>query len=193
MIPSAFKSVDFRSIIGGSSAACDRLPRSPAVYAFFSGAPRIPVHDSAAFFEMVQSIVELPASPLHSATIGSLHTVQLANRSALSPLKQTRLRDFSEHHDFRSLLSSLMDVAAPLRSPLYVGQTVDLQRRIIAHLEPSSDLSSRLRETNLRLDDCVLVYAGIRAHPLLSEQATMTLLEEILTRFLRPGFVARIG
>jgi len=80
-----------------------------------------------------------------------------------------------------------------MQAPLYVGKARKLQDRIRQHFRPLSPLTTRLREFNIPLDRCVLCYCLLdESMDALSEEA-LVLIEDIITRVLRPGFVLRIG
>jgi hypothetical protein len=185
--------LNLAKIPGGSVIACQRLPEVPAVYAFFSQTLSVPTGDADQFFQAVIDLVERRASPTHATSIGSLHRVALDNWSSLGPRKEEALRVHAESEEFRRLLGDMVVRSSGLQSPLYVGQTANLRRRIGQHLDPVSDLSIRLRGSGIAISDCVLAYTEVPPHPLFNQPQTMTLIEEILTRMLRPGFVGRIG
>jgi hypothetical protein len=111
----------------------------------------------------------------------------------LGPRKEEALRTHAESEEFRRLLGDIVVRSSGLQSPLYVGQTVNLRRRVSQHLDPVSDLSVRLRSVGIAIGDCVLVYTTIPPNPIFHQTQTMTLIEEILSRVLRPGFVGRVG
>jgi hypothetical protein len=56
-----------------------------------------------------------------------------------------------------------------------------------------SDLSVRLRQAGIGINRCILVYAIIDESPVPITDQTMFLIEEVMTRICRPGFVLRIG
>ncbi len=79
-----------------------------------------------------------------------------------------------------------------IQSPLYVGKASDIQVRTRQHLKPDSELAVRLRAAGIEISECTLGYAVVDPSPDASDES-MTLLEEILTRICRPGFVLRPG
>ncbi len=99
----------------------------------------------------------------------------------------------SKSREFRELLADILVRSSGLQSPLYVGQTGNLRKRIGQHLDPGSDLSTRLRLAGIPIDECILTYTAVPANPLLDQGQILTLIEDIVTRMLRPGFVGRIG
>lgn len=188
-----YQSLDLVAVPGGSTSACHRLPDTPAIYAFFSQTLHIPTSDPEKFIEVVNRLIARKASPTHEATVGSLHRIALDNWSSLSAKKQALLQEHAQSERFREVLANLVMKSSPLRSPLYVGQTDNLRRRITQHLDPASDLSTRLRKADIALDECVLSYTLVEANTYTNQPQVLILIEEIITRLLRPGFVARIG
>jgi hypothetical protein len=117
----------------------------------------------------------------------------LDNQSELSRTKKENLEEYAQSGAFRKFLAEVIAAAVPLRSPLYVGQTGALQRRIRDHLAPSSGLATRLRSADIQIEDCSLAYELMPENDLYKDEQTLTLIEEIVTRLIRPGFVGRIG
>jgi len=188
-----FKKIPFGSVKGGATSACQRLPDSPAVYAFLAPVPRVSTLTPTSFVKSVMSLVQQKASPTHSRAIGSLHKVSLDNQSELSQAKQDSLEEQAKSEGFRTLLADVIAVAIPLRSPLYVGQTASLRRRIREHLDPGSGLAVRLRSAEIQIEECTLAYRLMPESDLYSDEQTLVLIEEVITRLVRPGFVSRIG
>ncbi|WP_344707151.1 hypothetical protein [Sphingomonas swuensis] len=188
-----FKKIDFASVPGGAFAACERLPNSPGVYAFFSPPPVLPTSDADEFMGALNTLIEQRASPSLSARAGSLHQLTLDNFSQLSDHKQEKLREYAEDPRFREELAIIVSRCLPLKAPLYVGQTTVLQSRIKQHLSPSSNLAVRLRSTGLSVDRCFVAYRLMPDIEIFKKADVLTLTEEVVTRILRPGFVSRIG
>ena len=183
---------------GGGAGLCERLPEAPAVYAWFRTI-RVPANRGPEMF--VQSIldaIEAPAAPNWRAKLGPMHTNTLESRSELSSSKRTLLDSLALDEGFRQYTAGVVEAAAILQAPLYVGKAQDLQRRARQHLDPMSDLSVRLREAGIRIDDCTLAYALVEDEATApdswgTEPRILFLIEEIITRICRPGFVARPG
>ena len=188
-----FKKIPFGSVKGGATSACQRLPDSPAIYAFFAPAPSVSTMTPKSFVKSVLSLVQHKASPTHTRAIGSLHKVSLDNQSDLSRAKQDSLDEQAKSEHFRNLLADIIAVATPLRSPLYVGQTASLRRRIREHLDPGSGLAVRLRSAEIQIEECTLAYQLMPDSDLYRDEQTLVLIEEVVTRLVRPGFVSRIG
>ncbi len=190
---SVYTQVDLASIRGGVSVISQRLPSAPGIYAFFRRAQPLSLDSPDQFFADLMALVECPAAPRHTTTVGPLHNVSLESRSSLSPRKRDKLRELSSTSDFRVRISQVVAAASDLQSPLYVGKTVCIQDRIAQHLDPMSPLASRLREVGLEITQCRLAYTLIEGGSEYFSNDTLTLIEEIVTRYLRPGFVLRAG
>lgn len=190
--------VPVRDSPGGVSAVCERLPAAPAIYAWLRTVRICANRGAAEFTASVTAAVEAPAAPEWTSRLGPLHAVTLESRSELSRAKQDRLESLASNEAFRRYAARILEGAAVLQAPLYVGKAQDLQRRIRQHLDPMSDLSVRLREAGIRLDDCTLAYAVIEdasasAGCWEEDSQILLLMEELITRICRPGFVLRPG
>jgi hypothetical protein len=172
---------------------CERLPAAPAVYAWFRTLRLQPNLDPETFAARLESLVAARAAPDHSARLGPMHGVTLEARSDLSSRKSLDLHRLATSEVFRTYVATVVEKASLLQAPLYVGKAQHLQRRIRQHLDPASDLATRLREIDIRLDECVLAYVIVEAADPHIEGESLTLLEEIITRICRPGFVLRPG
>jgi len=177
--------------IGGAGAACERLPTAPGVYAWFRNL-RIQGNSTTEFVDSLVNAIEAPAAPQHQARVGLLHHVTLDARSELSLTKRERLEPLARDSRFREHMVRLLDAAAVLQAPLYVGKARNLRVRVQQHLIPTSDLSRRLREAGVDIRTCNLAYA-VLDDDYLEDDQTLTLIEEIITRICRPGFVLRPG
>jgi hypothetical protein len=191
---SVLRYISLRGLFGGTAAMCERMPAAPGVYAWFRTVHVPANRGESAFVEAIAEAIEAPAAPDHSARLGPMHSATLQSRSELSASKRTLLEARAEDPTFRNTVARVVEAAAVLQAPLYVGKAQDLQQRIRQHLEPMSDLSVRLRAAGIRIDDCTLAYTvldedlGWDASP-----QELVLIEEIVTRICRPGFVMRPG
>ncbi len=195
---SILKYAALRESPGGATGLCERLPPAPAVYAWFRTI-RVPVNRGPEdFVQSILTATEAPAAPTWRARLGPMHATTLESRSELTARKQLQLEHLALDAGFRSYVARIIESASILQAPLYVGKAQDLQRRISQHLDPMSDLSVRLREAGIRIDDCTLAYAIVEDIDASIESWTndpnvLLLIEEIITRICRPGFVARPG
>lgn len=190
---SSFRYVQLSSRRGGCDAACAELPCAPAVYAWLRSVRIAPDSEPDEFIRSVVAAVEAPAAPVRTARLGHLHEVSLSSTSQLSDLKFERLRNLANSSSFRSQLAELIEHATQIQSPLYVGKALDLQARTKQHLHPGSDLAVRLRAAGIEIGECTLAYAVLEGPSDDFSTDSLTLIEEILTRVCRPGFVLRPG
>jgi hypothetical protein len=179
--------------IGGLRMICERLPDAPAVYAFVRQIPLPPTHDAEAFVSSLEKTICLKAAPDHSASFGPLHKGRLQSFSELSEQKALDLKELSQNEEFRKIVRSVIEHAVPLQAPLYVGKALSLRTRFSQHIKPMSPLNVRLRAAGTALEDCSLLYTELDSLPAELDPNVLNLIEEILTRLLRPGFVLRIG
>ncbi len=179
--------------LGGLRMVCERLPDTPAVYAFVRDIPLPPAHDANAFVESLEQSISLRAAPDHTTNLGPLHRATLQSFSELSDRKAADLREYAKVESFRQILRSVIEHAAPLQAPLYVGKATSLQTRFSQHIQPMSSLSTRLRNAGVKLEECSLLYTELNDLPEELDSSALNLIEEVLTRLLRPGFVMRIG
>lgn len=193
MLDREFVHINLSEIPGGLSAACDKVPNAPGIYAFFRRIPALDPEDKNAFRQTILSTVAEHAAPDHSTTVGPLHSVSLYSFSKLSETREAQLEQYAESVEFRRILSEVFSRLPVLQGPLYVGKARKLQDRVRQHFRPLSPLTTRLRQVAIPLDRCVLAYCLLDENmDILSDEA-LVLIEDIITRVLRPGFVLRIG
>ena len=193
MLDPEFIRINLSEIPGGLAAACDKVPNAPGIYAFFRRIPPLDTGDKDAFCQTIQSTVRENAAPDHNTTVGPLHSMSLYSFSKLSETRQAQLDEHAESEEFRRVVSEVFARLPALQGPLYVGKARKLQDRIRQHFKPLSALTTRLRHVGIPLDRCVLVYCLLDENmDTLSDEA-LVLIEDIITRVLRPGFVLRIG
>ena len=193
MLDPEFIRINLSEIPGGLSAACDKIPNAPGIYAFFRRIPGLSAADKKSFCDTILSTVEEHAAPDHDATCGPLHSLSLYSFSTLSETREAQLDEHAESDEFRRVVTEVFAKLPALQGPLYVGKARKLQDRIRQHFRPLSPLTTRLRQAGIPLERCVLVYCLLDENmDTLSDEA-LVLIEDIITRVLRPGFVLRIG
>jgi len=192
-----FKVIRMGDILGGVEAISARIPCAPAVYAFYRRLDVSADVDPEEFVAHIQGEVSCPAAPLREARVGGLHRVGLHSESTLSESKLELLRALAVGKEFRSALSSIIQHPCLLQPPLYVGKAANLQTRTRRHLDVSSPLSERLRDVGIDIKKANMVYTLIPQDNISDEDQeeneAALLIEEIVTRICRPGFVLRIG
>lgn len=161
------------------------------MYAFFRGVDIRPGLSGESFSEAVEATIAAPAAIIQETRVGPLNYVRIRAQSSISSRKSEMLRRAALDEPTRRYLADLLRTASLLQPPLYVGKASNLRVRLLQHLDPSSELSSRLRAHGIRIDRTTVAYAEAAAGP--DDDATLELIEELLTRLCRPGFVARVG
>lgn len=163
------------------------------MYAFFRNI-RLPSSATAGdFLACLVAAIETRAAPDRTSKVGPLHNVTLESRSALSPKKIDQLSTLLQTAAFRAFLGKVVGTASLLQSPVYVGKAASLQARIRQHLDPMSPLAVRLRGADTTINACTLAYALVDESPVALDAQSLFLIEDIITRLCRPGFVSRIG
>ena len=193
MLQPEFVSINLSEIPGGLAATCDKLPNAPGIYAFYRRIPQLSTTDKDAFCETIRATVAEHAAPDHNTSVGPLHSLSLYSFSSLSDTRADQLEELADSADFRRVVGEVFARLPVLQGPLYVGKARRLQHRIRQHFSPLSPLTVRLRQASIPLDRCVLAYCLLDENrDTLSDEA-LFLIEDIITRVLRPGFVLRIG
>lgn len=173
--------------------ALQRIPRLPAIYAFFRRLELDASLEANEFTDQLCSLIKSPTALTWTGKLGPLYRSSLESRSELPVGKVAKLRKLSELSQFRMHLAELIREATHLQSPLYVGKADDLHGRISTHLGPSSDLAMRLSDNGIEIDACVLGYMVTANSVGLTPGLDLTLIEDVVSRLCRPGFVGRIG
>lgn len=179
--------------IGGASVAQQRLPTAGAVYAWFRAVRLGNLGDADQFVDRVLRLASARAAPDASARPDPLHLVTLESSSQLSERKREVLTALCTEQSFRTYLAHVLEQASLLQPPLYVGKAENLQSRFLQHTRPTSTLSRRLRSEGIELADCIFAYGILDVAWNRPDSETLTLVEELLTRICRPGFVLRPG
>jgi hypothetical protein len=188
-----FQYVDFGTLVGGSRTACERLPAAPALYAWFRNVELRARFDSQDFVDTICAAIEARSAPDLASRLGPMHRVTLESKSELSESRRTLLSSLATNLEFRKYLASLLSRGSLLQAPLYVGKAQNLQARTQRHLQPMSDLAIRLRDADIDITNCILAYTIVQDVLFANDDQTLRLIEEILTRICRPGFVAKPG
>ena len=139
----------------------------------------------------------LPLTENHEADISLFYKLGVIVKSENLPEERVNsLRQYATKENIRKEIGRALEAATFLQAPLYVGKASNrLADRVWEHVNRRSDLWNRLEQVGLSLQDCLLVYVPISnlddadrdLIPL--EQ----LVEDIITRLSRPGFVRSSG
>ena len=139
----------------------------------------------------------LPLAENQEANISLFYKLGISIKSgSLRDKKEESLRQYAENAQIRKEIGRILEAATFLQTPLYIGKATDrLADRVWEHVNRDTDLWNRLEEVGLSLRDCLLVYVPISNFGDVDTYLTPLeqLVEDIITRLSRPGFVRRIG
>ena len=183
--------------------SCRRaLPNITAVYAWFRDLT-LSNEDLASeekFFNTIMQWLEdpLPLSENQEADISLFYRLGITVKSEnLSEKREHSLRQYAGKENIRREIGLALEAATFLQAPLYVGKASNrLADRVWEHVSRrKSDLWNRLEQVGLSLQDCLLVYVPILNSDDVDSNLTPLeqLIEDIITKLSRPGFVRRSG
>lgn len=186
-----------------------RLQERPAVYAWHR---RLNIdqdlEDAEQFLERIRELLSCRLSPAHAGTLGFLYDVSLQESPGqLSERSTALLEAVSRSGEARAELASILELAAPLQAPLYIGKAISLRKRVADHVSggSASELKALLSKAGIRLDQCCIRYrylddvgamysaAESEFGTLATKDAVCILVEELLTRLSPAAFVRRPG
>ena len=169
-----------------------------AVYAWFRDLtlPEDVLNSEEKFVSTVSELLGNPLSEKQEARVGPFYEVGITVKPKnLTPTKERALRQYAREKNIRNDISNALEAATLLQSPLYIGKADRLADRIWDHVSRNTTLCTRIEKTGLSLQNCLLAYVPI-SNPDDSETELtplVQLVEDIITRLSRPGFVLRIG
>ena len=178
------------------------LPNITAVYAWFRDLTLSnEVLDSEEkFVDTIMQWLEdpLPLSENQEADISIFYRLGLIVKSEnLSANREHSLRQYASKESIRQEIGSVLEAATFLQAPLYIGKATNrLADRVWEHVSRrNSKLRNRLEQVGLLLDECLLVYVPIPNFDVVDSDliSLELLIEDIITKLSRPGFVRRSG
>ncbi len=175
--------------------------RVTAVYAWFRDLT-LSAEELASKEKFINTVLQwledpLPLTENHEADISLFYKLGVIVKSEnLSEERKNSLRQYATKENIRKEIGRALEVATFLQAPLYVGKASNrLAERVWEHVNRRSDLWSRLEQVGLSLQDCLLVYVPISNLNDVDGNLTPLeqLVEDIITRLSRPGFVRSSG
>lgn len=187
-----------------------RLKEFPAIYAWYRNLDLRNVCNSASnFIQKIESLLKEKLSERFEGRLGLLYEVIIQESGGPLPdSKKELLETLAQDEHLRGRLASILETMTFMQAPLYVGQTIDLRRRIEDHLAFSSDLYVRLLSAGIEIESCILGYKYIDKKDLNEMAAYVSkgkdptiedmkviafLLEDLFTRLSPSAFVRRSG
>lgn len=149
--------------------------------------------------KFVSTVMELFGSPLSEKRenyVGPFYEVGLmAKPKKLTTSKESALKQYAKSENIRNDIGNVLEAAVLLQAPLYIGKTNKLADRIWSHVNRRSALCTRLEIAGLSLEDCLLAYVPIPNLDITAAElaSLVQLVEDIITKLSRPGFVIRTG
>ena len=178
------------------------LPNATAVYAWFRDLT-LSNEDLASEEKFVNTITRwledpLPLSENHEADISLFYKLGITVKPKNLPENRIdSLKKYAAQENIREEIGRALEAATFLQAPLYVGKATNrLAERVWEHVSRrNSDLWNRLEQVGLSLQDCLLAYVQITNFDDVDSNLTPLeeLVEDIITRLSRPGFVRRSG
>lgn len=178
------------------------LPNITAVYAWFRDLTLSnEVLDSEEkFVDTIMQWLEdpLPLSENQEVDISIFYKLGITINSEDFPEKREHsLRQYAAKENIRKEIGDVLEAATFLQAPLYIGKASNrLAERVWEHVSRrNGKLWDRLEQAGLSLQDCLLVYVPISNFDDVDSNLTPLeqLVEDIITRLSRPGFVRHSG
>ena len=177
------------------------LPNVTAVYAWFRDltlSEEILASEEKFINTILQWLEDpLPLAENHEADISLFYKLGLTVKSEnLLEERENSLRQYATNEYIRKEIGRALEAATFLQAPLYVGKASNrLADRVWEHINRQSDLWDRLEQVGLSLQDCLLVYVPIsNFDDVVPDLIPLErLVEDIVTKLSRPGFVRQSG
>lgn len=177
------------------------LPNVTAVYAWFRDltlSEEILASEEKFINTILQWLKDpLPLAENHETDISLFYKLGLTVKSEnLIEERENSLRQYATNEYIRKEIGRALEAATFLQAPLYVGKASNrLADRVWEHVNRQSDLWNRLEQVDLSLQDCLLVYVPIsNFDDVASDLIPLEqLVEDIVTKLSRPGFVRQSG
>lgn len=191
------------------------LEAQPAIYSWYRSLKlQDAIQTPEAFISRINNLLSARLSDVHLGRLGYLYEIRINEHSGnLTSRSKDLLYRISENPIARKWLAKNLEEASLLQSPLYIGKTLDLRRRIGQHMSGSSGLLTRLKDAGIPIQTCIVQfkYISIKEVPELfptqnsteieneeKERSkdfnnTVLLVEELLTRLSPAAFVRKPG
>ncbi len=150
----------------------------------------------AKFINAILDLLVNPLSEKREAYIGPFYEVGVrAKPKELTSTKEGALKQYAKSENIRSDIGAALKAATLLQAPLYIGKANRLADRIWAHVNRNTELCTRIEKAGLSFSDCLLAYIPVSNpdEPDAELTSLVQLVEDIITKLSRPGFVLRSG
>ena len=190
----------------GPDSALQRIPqRTAGTYSWFQS--YIYPENEDDFYEALIKDLEATKFQSRSGSIKPYYHVAITSKGGLGESKAERLKAALKNPEFKKGLIDTLACSTLLQSPLYVGKSVDIRRRIGEHLEAESDLRVRLAASGINIDQASVLIVpnhdmdavfklefADESDVILQDDPQYELLyEEVFSRLFNPRFTIRLG
>lgn len=206
--------LDLTLFPSGPLSVLDRIPENIAgVYSWFRA-----YHysdDPEILYEQVMKAVLAPKFLTRSGMIKPFYEVTIGAKSWFSDNKKTQLKQALLDPIFRRGLLDTLRCSILFQSPLYIGKSTDIKRRVSSHLKDGSHLRERLKTAMVDVEQTLLLIVPniileeddiTKSNHVVSDDkedqslngeldfdAYEILYEEIFSRLFNPSFTIRLG
>jgi len=186
------------------SGNCDDLvteiPHDVAgVYAFFKHYqfPSSGTNSPQEAVDYLISQIEQPHMLTRNAHVSPLFRVSISSERSLSKNKTKNLGKAISKSSQRGVFEEVFQNSFLFQTPLYVGKSINIRRRIVEHLNGDTNLKSDLFEAGIEIKSCSIMFIITDENPSFENITEISneaeLIEDCLSRLFCPGFTRRYG
>jgi len=196
----------------GPDSALLRIPqRTAGIYSWYK-TYIYPENEDDFYYVLIRDL-EAAKFQSRSGSIKPYYNVEISSKGWLSESKALSLKAALKNAEFKKGLLDAFSCSTLLQSPLYVGKSVDLRRRIGQHLQAESDLRVRLANAEINIDTASILIipntdsdAAEGSYNADNQEKTAEseiipvddpqfelLYEEVFSRLFNPRFTIRLG
>jgi hypothetical protein len=191
------------ALFSNTAAVLDRIPsETSGIYAWYRSYSFSKDPDS--FTDELLKEISKPRFTPRTGFITPYYQVTVASQSKISDSKEQHLRGFLSQPTNREALLKGLEASLFFQTPLYIGKSENLRRRVGEHLDSSSPLSERFKAHGIDITSSLLLIIPLYGtdpipQSALSEEPTAEqidaelMLEEIFSRLFSPQLTIRIG
>ncbi|MCV6620119.1 MAG: hypothetical protein OIF51_00025 [Cellvibrionaceae bacterium] len=183
---------------GGTDKLTSEIPDEVAgVYAFFGHYDLPSKDDSACNSEYILEKISQPHMLSRSSRVAPLYNVTISSERSLSEKKRGLLTETVSQQPYKDIFQQVFNNSFIFQTPLYVGKSINIKKRIKEHLEGDTNLKNDLLESGISISGCSVLFIITDDEPnidKIDEQSkNAELIEDCLSRLFCPGFTRRYG
>ena len=190
---------ELSKLSGNSEDLVTEIPHQVAgVYAFFKHY-QFPIsnnsNEDAVNYLLKQ--IEQPHMLTRDAHVSPIYRVAISSERTLSQKKIKHLEKAISDVNHKEVFKEVFENSFLFQTPLYVGKSIDIRRRIIEHLIGETNLKDDLLQAGIEIRACSIMFIITDENPSeknITEISTdAELIEDCLSRLFCPGFTRRYG